>query len=90
MVASLSVGLNLTPVMLHRRVFGEHVKDRVVRVGHVLSQFVIVGVALLVIGTATLIFSVVTSWAFGIVVAGCLVVVFGFLLGPFPQQFDRR
>src|SRR6476469_4860050 len=29
-VASVSVGLNLTPVMVHRRVFGKHVKDRVV------------------------------------------------------------
>ena len=32
-VAGIAVGLNLTPIMLHRRVFGEHVKDRVVRVG---------------------------------------------------------
>jgi hypothetical protein len=89
-ISSLSVGLNLIPVMLHRRVFGEHVKDRVVRVGHVVSQLVIAGVAVLVTGTATLIFSVVASWAAGIAVAACLVVVLGLLLGPFPQGFQRR
>jgi hypothetical protein len=89
-ISSLSVGLNLTPVMLHRRVFGEHVKDRVVRVGHVVSQLVIAGVAVLVTGTATLIFSVVAGWAAGIAVAACLVVVLGLLLGPFPQGSQRR
>jgi hypothetical protein len=89
-IASLTVGLNLTPVMLHRRVFREHVKDRVVEVGHVVSQAVIVGVAVLVVGTATLIFSVVASWTAGTVVAACLVVALGFLLGLFPQFFDRR
>jgi Family of unknown function (DUF6328) len=87
-VASLSVGLNLTPVMLHRRLFGEHVKGRVVRVGHVLSQVVIAGVAVLVTGTATLIFSVVMSWTAGIVVAATLTVVLGLLLGVLPDRLD--
>ena len=40
-LAGIAVGLNLTPIMLHRRVFGDHVKERVVEVGHVLSQVVI-------------------------------------------------
>ena len=30
LLAGIAVGLNLTPIMLHRRVFGDHVKDRVV------------------------------------------------------------
>ncbi len=68
LVASVAVGLNLTPIMLHRRVFGDHVKERVVEVGHLVSQAVIVGVALLVVGTAALIFSVVVSWTVGFVV----------------------
>jgi hypothetical protein len=89
-VASICVGLNLTPVMLHRRLFGEHVKGRVVEVGHVLSQVVIVGVAVLVTGTATLIFSVVLSWTAGIVVAACLAVVLAFLLGVVPKHFDAE
>ncbi|HEX3929819.1 MAG TPA: DUF6328 family protein [Nocardioides sp.] len=87
-VASLSVGANLTPVMLHRRVFGEHVKERVVRVGHVLSQVVVAGVAVLVTGTATLIFSVVVDWGAAIVVAACLAIVLGMLLGVLPDRLD--
>jgi hypothetical protein len=87
-VASVSVGLNLTPVMMHRRVFGKHVKDRVVEVGHLLSQLVIAGLSLLVVGTATLIFSVVVNWAAGIVVAGCLMVALWILLAVVPRSLD--
>ncbi len=90
LVAGIAVGLNMTPVMLHRRVFGQHVKERVVAVGHVVSQVVIAAVALLVIGTATLIFSVVASWTAGIVVAVGLAVVLGVLLGVMPQRIEPR
>jgi uncharacterized protein DUF6328 len=89
-VAGVAVGLNLTPVMMHRRLFGEHVKERVVAVGHVLSQVVIAAVAVLVTGTATLIFSVVESWTAGIVVALVFAVVLGGLLGVLPQRFQPR
>jgi hypothetical protein len=89
-VAGVAVGLNMTPVMLHRRLFGQHVKDRVVSVGHVLSQAVIAAVAVLVTGTATLIFSVVVSWTAGIVVALVLTLVLGTLLGVIPQLFAPR
>jgi hypothetical protein len=89
-VAGIAVGLNMTPVMLHRRVFGQHVKERVVAVGHVVSQVVIAGVAVLVIGTATLIFSVVASWTAGLLVAVGLAVVLGVLLGVMPQRIEPR
>ena len=52
MLAGVAVGLNLTPIMLHRRVFGDHVKDRVVETGQVLSQVVIAAVAVLIVGTS--------------------------------------
>jgi hypothetical protein len=90
LVAGVAVGLNMMPVMLHRRVFGEHVKDRVVEVGHVVSQLVIVGVSVLVAGIATLIFSVVASWTAGLVVAAFLVVVLVTLLGVVPRRLERR
>src|SRR3954469_4498048 len=32
LVAGVTLGVNMVPVMLHRRLFGEHVKDRVVEV----------------------------------------------------------
>jgi hypothetical protein len=87
-IAGIAVGVNMTPVMLHRRVFGEHVKERVVAVGHVLSQVVIAAVAVLVTGTAALIFSVVASWTAGILVALGLAVVLGVLLGVVPARMQ--
>jgi hypothetical protein len=47
-----------------------------------------VGVALLVAGTATLIFSVVASWTAGIVVAVFLAVVLTVLLVILPRRYD--
>jgi hypothetical protein len=88
LVASLAVGLNLTPVMLHRRVFGDHVKERVVEVGHLVSQAVIVAIALLVTGTATLIFSVVLSWTVGLVVGAVLLVVLATMLLVIPRRLE--
>ena len=87
-LAGVSVGVNLTPIMLHRRVFGDHVKERVVKVGHLLSQVVIVGIALLIVGTSVLIFSVVTSWTAGLVAGAALAVVLVTLLGVIPRRLE--
>ena len=89
LVAALAVGANMMPVMIHRRVFGEHVKEKVVAVGHVVSQVVIVAVALLFTGTATLIFSVVAGWTSAVVVACCLVVSLVAMLGLAPRRLER-
>jgi hypothetical protein len=88
LVGGLTLGVNMVPVMLHRRLFGEHVKERVVEVGHLVAQVVIAAIAVLVVGMATLIFSVVAGWTAGIVVAAFLTVVLGFLLGVFPELLD--
>ena len=88
LVAGLTLGVNMVPVMLHRRLFGEHVKERVVQVGHLVAQIVIAAIAVLVVGMATLIFSVVAGWTAGIVVAAFLAVVLGSLLGVLPERLD--
>ena len=88
LVAGLTLGVNMVPVMLHRRLFGEHVKERVVQVGHLVAQIVIAAIAVLVVGMATLIFSVVAGWTAGIVVAAFLTVVLGSLLGVLPERLD--
>ena len=59
LLAGLAIGVTLTPIMIHRRVFGEQVKDRVVASGHLFLQVVMVLLALIIIGISTLIFSVV-------------------------------
>jgi hypothetical protein len=87
-LAGIAVGVNLTPIMLHRRVFGDHVKDRVVAVGQVCSQVVIVAIALLISSTVTLIFSVVVSWTAGFVAGGAVAVVLATLLGVLPGWLD--
>lgn len=89
LLAAVAVGVNLAPVMLHRRVFGEHVKGRVVELGHICSQVVIGAVALLVTGIAALIFSVVIADAAAIVVAIVLVAILGTLLVVIPGWMAR-
>jgi hypothetical protein len=87
-LAGITVGVNLTPIMLHRRLFGDHVKERVVAVGQVLSQVVIVAIALLIAGTVTLIFSVVVSWTVGFVAGAGVALVLTGLLGVVPKVFE--
>jgi ABC-type multidrug transport system fused ATPase/permease subunit len=87
-LAGITVGVNLTPIMLHRRLFGDHVKERVVAVGQVLSQVVIVAIALLIAGTVTLIFSVVVSWTVGFVAGAGVALVLAGLLGVVPRVFE--
>jgi hypothetical protein len=90
LVAGLTLGVNMVPVMLHRRLFGEHVKERVVEVGHLVAQVVIAAIAVLVVGMATLIFSLVAGWTAGLLVAAFLALVLGLLLGVLPQRLDPR
>jgi hypothetical protein len=87
-IAAVAVGANMRPVMMHRRVFGDHVKDRVVEVGHLLSQVVIGAIALLLIGMGTLIFSVVLDWTAGIIAGVCLTVVLVGLLAVIPNRLE--
>ena len=88
-LAALAVGANMTPVMLHRRVFREHVKEQVVLVGHVVSQVVIVAVAVLFTGTATLIFSLVAGWTAAVVIACCLLAALGTMLAILPRRLEQ-
>ena len=48
--AGLAVGATLTPVMVHRRLFGQQVKHLVVASGHVFLQVVMGLLALIIVG----------------------------------------
>jgi hypothetical protein len=89
-VAGIAVGVNMTPIMLHRRVFREHRKDRVVGVGHVMIQVVMGAVALMIVGMVVLIFSVVATWSAGLIAGIALAVVLGALLVLVPAGLARR
>jgi hypothetical protein len=89
-VAGIAVGVNMTPVMLHRRVFREHAKGRVVDVGHVMIQVVMAAISVLVVGMGVLIFSVVVSWPAGYVAGLGLAIALGTLLGVLPKRLAPR
>ena len=90
LIAGVAVGVNMTPIMLHRRVFRERRKDRVVALGHQMIQVVMGAVGLLIIGMSVLIFSVVTTWTVGVVVAALLALVLVLLLVVVPHRLQRR
>ncbi len=80
LVAALAIAVTLVPIVVHRRVFGEHVKDRVVATGHALTQVVMALLAMILVGISTLIFSVVAGWTAALVVAGVAIVALVALL----------
>lgn len=89
LTAGLAIGATLTPIMVHRRVFGEKVKHRVVATGHAFLQVVMVLLALIIVGISTLIFSVVIGWEAAIVVAIAVGAVLTALLVVVPLTVAR-
>lgn len=90
LTAGLAIGTTLTPIMVHRRVFGQQVKNRVVATGHAFLQVVMVLLALIIVGISTLIFSVVISWNAALVVAVASGAVLAVLLIVVPLLIGRR
>jgi hypothetical protein len=66
-LAVVSTGLGLAPVGLHRILFRKRAKKEIVAVADTLLQVTMAGVALLISGTAMLIFDVVVGRTAGIV-----------------------
>jgi Family of unknown function (DUF6328) len=89
LTSGLAVGVTLTPIIVHRRVFGQRVKERVVMTGHALTQVVMFLLAVIIVGISTLIFSVVISWSAAIVVAVCATAVLVTLLVVVPILIGR-
>jgi hypothetical protein len=89
-VAALAVGVTLVPIIVHRRLFGEQVKDRVVATGHVLSQTVTALLALLLVGIVTLVFSATLGWGPALVAGAAACVVLLLLLVVAPAVVVRQ
>ena len=90
LTSGLAVGVTLTPIIVHRRVFGQRVKERVVMTGHVLTQVVMFLLDIIIVGISTLIFSVVVSWEAALIVAACTTAVLFTLLVVVPLLVARR
>jgi SNF family Na+-dependent transporter len=65
LLAALTTALVMAPVTIHRRLSGQHIKERVVRSAHRLVYCVIACIAMLVTGMVLLIWDVVIdrTWA---------------------------
>ncbi|CAN5146627.1 hypothetical protein BH09ACT3_BH09ACT3_11320 [soil metagenome] len=74
-VAAITTALALAPVALHRVLFRQGVKARMVRIGDVILRITLVGVAAVLIGTILLIFSVVAGLLPAIMAAGATLLV---------------
>lgn len=72
LVAGLTTATVMAPVAVHRRLSGEHVKERVVVTAHRLVHLVLLGVSTLIAGMALLIFDVVVDRTIAVAVSAAL------------------
>lgn len=66
--AIATTALGLSPVSLHRQLFRQRAKDKIVKLANRIMQLTLIGVALVLSGTIALIFDVVVSRAAGVTV----------------------
>jgi len=84
------IALTLTPVAVHRRLFGKHVKEDVVAVGHRTMRVVLMSISLLVAGIVLLVFDVVVDRAVALGVAAAVCAGTVVLLLVVPKVVNRR
>lgn len=85
-----TIALTLTPVAVHRRLFGKHVKHDVVVVGHRVVRVVLLAISLLVTGIVLLVFDVVLDRTVASVVGAIVGTGTVLLLFAVPKVVDRR
>ncbi|WP_326968123.1 DUF6328 family protein [Arthrobacter sp. CG_A4] len=90
LIAALTTALMLVPVSLHRRLFRHHVKDTLVTDGDRIVKAALTGIAVLIAGSASLIFSVVLGSTAGVTTGAALLVVLAVLLLLFPLLAWQR
>ena len=89
-LAALITALVMSPVAIHRRLSGEHVKDRLVAASDRIMRVVLACLALLVAGIVTFIFDVVVDGTRALVVGGALAVVLVVMLVVVPRTLVHR
>ncbi|HEY0950764.1 DUF6328 family protein [Nocardioides sp.] len=95
-LATLTTGLIMGPVAIHRRLSGRHVKERLVASAHVLVWGVLTALALLVTGIVEFIFDMVLDRTWSSIAAGMMALVMVLLLVVLPhrlmlhEEHDRR
>jgi hypothetical protein len=89
-LAALATGLGLAPVSLHRALFRQRAKKRIVRIGHLLLRATLLTVAALMVGVVLLIFDVVVGRTAGLVAGALAAAVLILLWVVLPLAFRRR
>ena len=85
-LAAVTTAMVMTPVAVHRRLSGQHIKEKVVDTGHRIVQTVMAMLALLILGIVTLVFDVVIDRTWSLLVAACVGVVLLGLLVVLPRR----
>ncbi|MGH3361781.1 MAG: DUF6328 family protein, partial [Nocardioides sp.] len=80
LLAALTTAVVITPVAIHRRITGEHVKERLVKAAHRLVGAGLASLGLLVTGIVLLIFDVVVDRTTAVVFGAAIGLVLAALL----------
>ena len=89
LLAALTTALVMTPVAVHRRLSGEHVKERLVLTAHWAMIGVLTCISLLLVGMPVLIFDVVLGRATALTVGAGLGVILVVLVVLLPFLLTR-
>ncbi len=89
LLAALTTALVMAPVAIHRRLSGQHVKERLVAAAHRIAYGVLACLALLVSGMVMLIFDVVVDRTYAVVAAAGVAAVIVVLLVVLPIGLVR-
>jgi multidrug efflux pump subunit AcrB len=90
LLAAVTTALVMSAVAVHRRLSGQHVKERVVRAGHRLTLGVLTTISLLITGMVVLIFDVVVDRTAAIAFGAGVAVAVVLLLVLVPHQLRER
>jgi SNF family Na+-dependent transporter len=89
LLAALTTALVMTPVAVHRRLSGQHVKERLVMTAHWTMWGVLTCISLLLVGMPVLIFDVVVDRSTALLVGGALGLLLVILLVVLPHTLIR-
>ena len=89
LVALVTTALVVSPIAVHRRLAGHHVKDRLVALAEVAVRGVLAGIGLLIVGIVVLIFDVVVGRAAGLAAGAALLTLVVALLVVLPERALR-
>ncbi|WP_300645034.1 DUF6328 family protein [Nocardioides sp.] len=90
LVALVTTDLVISPIAVHRRLSGHHVKDRLVALADVAVRGVLAGIGLLIVGITVLVVDVVVGRAAGLQAGGALLAIVVALLVLLPEWALRH